>query len=306
MTRIRNGWILAKKSWSVLRSDRSLLVFPILSGFFVLLALALIWGGTALAAPDLFSQETNAPSRFEFTAADEEEVSIDPILYAIFAVSAFVSTALAVYFNVGLAACASRSLRGEDTRVGEGLRAANGRLGAILGWALLATVVGLILRAIEARFRFIGDIVAALLGAAWAIASFFAIPLIALEGKGPIATLKGSAKVVKEKWGEGLTGYAAISIITLLAVLVVLFPFGLGVALAAEASIAAAVAVGVVGVVCLVLVLVLSATLNQIFRVAVYEFARTGQASGAFTSTDLNAAFVPKGAKPDLRAQPSG
>jgi hypothetical protein len=62
-----------------------------------------------------------------------------------------VSTFIAVFFNVALAACAVRSLRGEDTTVGEGIRAALQRIGPILGWTLVAATVGLILRLVEER-----------------------------------------------------------------------------------------------------------------------------------------------------------
>jgi hypothetical protein len=289
MTRIRNGWTLTKKSWEVLRADRSLLIFPFLSAIFVMIAFAIIWGASFAAVPDLFPEDTGSDSE-----------SVNAAIYVIGAISAFVATTLAVYFNVALAACAARSLQGEDTRVGEGIRAANQRLGAILAWSVLATVVGLILRAIEARFRLVGTIVSALLGAAWAIASFFAIPLIALEGKGPIETLKESSKIVKERWGEGLTGYFAISIITFIAALALIVPTVILVVAAAEASVAAAVAIGLIGGLCLVLVMLISATLNQVFRVAVYQFARTGQANGPFNPVELNAAFVPKGEKPDF------
>ncbi len=99
----------------------------------------------------------------------------------------YVSTFIAIFFNVALAACAARSLRGEDTKVGEGLSAAMRRIGPILGWTLVAGTVGLILRILEDRFPIAGRIAVWIAGAAWAVATFFVIPVIALEGTGPVS-----------------------------------------------------------------------------------------------------------------------
>ena len=38
--RSRRSWLLMREAWQVLRQDRGLVLFPILSGFFSLLALA--------------------------------------------------------------------------------------------------------------------------------------------------------------------------------------------------------------------------------------------------------------------------
>jgi hypothetical protein len=46
-----------------------------------------------------------------------------------------VSTFIAIFFNVALAACAARSMRGQDTKVGEGISAALRLIGPILGCA---------------------------------------------------------------------------------------------------------------------------------------------------------------------------
>jgi Family of unknown function (DUF6159) len=53
--------------------------------------------------------------------------------------------------NVALASCAARSLRGEDTRVREGLAAAMRRIGPILGWTAVAGTVGVLLSTARAR-----------------------------------------------------------------------------------------------------------------------------------------------------------
>ena len=136
MDRISRGWALTKQSWGVLKSDRSLVIFPMLSTVFALIAVAVIWLPTASMSGVLAGEAINEN---------------DPAYYFAAAATAYVSTFIAVFFNVALAACAVRSLRGEDTTVGEGIRAALQRIGPILGWTLVAATVGLILRLVEER-----------------------------------------------------------------------------------------------------------------------------------------------------------
>src|SRR5258705_9996501 len=93
--RISRGWQLAKKSWAVLRNDRSLMVFPVISVIAGIGALALII----------------TPGAFASAAADGSEV---PLIVA-GVVSAYVLTFIAIFFQVALAACAARGLEGHDT-----------------------------------------------------------------------------------------------------------------------------------------------------------------------------------------------
>ncbi|BDB40957.1 MULTISPECIES: DUF6159 family protein [Mycobacterium] len=260
-----------------MKGDLSLMIFPILSTVFGILAIVAIWVPAAFAR-----------GLFEGTQVSKN----DPVLIAAGLTSAYVSTFIAIFFNVALAACAVRSMRGEDTKVREGISAAMRRLGPIIGWTLVTTTVGLILRALEKRFGFLTDIAVWLAGAAWAIATFFVIPVVALEGTGPIQSLKRSSSVVKARWGEGATGAATIGVATfLISVAIALVGGVAGFALLAVPVVPAAVAVLVLTVVGIVAVSFVSSALGQIFRVAVYQYAVSGTAPSAFDGQLLQAAF---------------
>jgi hypothetical protein len=277
MGSISRGWQLTGQSWKVLKSDLSLVIFPILSSIFALLAMVAIW------APTLVLRGV-----FHGHHVDKH----DPVFYAAGVASAYVSTFIAIFFNVTLAACAVRSMRGEDTRVSEGLGAAWRRIGPILGWTFVTATVGLILRALQERFELLGKIVAWIAGAAWAIATFFVIPVLALEGTGPIDSLKRSAAVVKERWGEGATGAATISVVTFLANLLILIVGGVGCVFLFGANlpvlVGSVMALTIVGI---IIVSFISSALGQIFRVAVYQYAVSGAAPGGFDRRLLQAAF---------------
>jgi Family of unknown function (DUF6159) len=277
MGRISRGWALTGQSWEVLKRDRSLVIFPILSSIFAILAVIAIW------APALMIRGV-----FEGRPVDEH----DPVFYVAGLAMAYVSTFIAIFFNVALAACAARSMRGEDTKVGEGIKAAAQRIGPILGWTFVTTTVGLILRAIEDRVPFAGKIVVWLAGAAWAIATFFVVPVVALEGSGPLQSLKRSAAVVKARWGEGATGAATIGIVTFVVSFAIAVVGGVGFAALAGAGLQLlAVAVVAIAIAGILVVSFVSSALSQIFRVAVYQYAVTGEALGGFDGRLLQSAF---------------
>ena len=280
MGRISRGWALTRQSWDVLTGDASLALFPILSTIFATLAMVSIWAPT-LITRGVFDHQTVERN--------------DPVVYAAGVASAYVSTFIALFFNVALAACAARSMRGEDTKVREGLAAAGRRIGPILGWTVVSTTFGLLLRAFENRVPLLGKIAAGIAGAAWGIATFFVVPVIALEGTGPLKSLQHSAAIIKARWGEGATGAATIGFVTV----------GFSFAIASVAIVGVVVlleggqavlgyAVLAIAVVLMFGAAVVSATLSQIFRVAVYEYALSGQTPGGFAGQQLQAAFQPQ------------
>jgi hypothetical protein len=279
MGRFSRGWALTRQSWEVLKGDASLALFPLLSTIFASLAMVSIWAPT-LITRGVFDHQTVERN--------------DPVMYAAGIASAYVSTFVALFFNVALAACAARSMRGEDTRVRDGLAAAAHRIGPILGWTLVSTTFGLLLRAFENRVPLLGKIAVGIAGAAWGIATFLVVPVIALEGTGPLKSMKHSGGIIKARWGEGATGAATISLVTI----------GFSFAIASVAIVGVVVLLQggqavlgylllAVAVVLMFGVAVVSATLSQIFRVAVYEFALYGQTPGGFNGPQLQAAFRP-------------
>ncbi|CAN5117700.1 hypothetical protein BH09ACT8_BH09ACT8_62340 [soil metagenome] len=277
MGSISRGWALARQSWYVLKSDPSLIIFPILSTVFAMIATVAIWVPVVVI-------------RGLFTGGQVEQN--DPVYYVAGVVTAYVATFIAIFFNVALAACTVRAMQGEDTTVGQGIGAAMRRLGPIIGWSLVTTTVGLLLRALEERLPLAGRIAAWLVGAAWAIATFFVIPIVALEDGGPVHSLKRSAAIVKERWGEGATGAATISIVTFVVGFVVLaIGAGGAVAMVSLGQSALAVVIGALAVAAVIVVSMMSTALSQIFRVAVYQYAVTGRTPDGFDGQMLQAAF---------------
>ena len=85
------------------------------------------------------------------------------------------------------------------------------RLGAIAGWAALVASVNIIIRGLAERAGPLGDL---LLGGHRRGVEPGHVPGRArsstLEGTGPIETLKRSAHIFRERWGEQITGQVSI------------------------------------------------------------------------------------------------
>lgn len=279
MGRVAGGWELAKESWRVLRADRSLAIFPIISAMATVVCAALIW----------------SPALILSSGRHHSQVAV----YVALGVSAYVLTFIAVFFGTALAASASMSLDGKDPTLRDGFSVAARRLHTILVWSLIQAVVGLVLHAIEGMARdkrtpigLVASIIVGLLGAAWSVMTFFVIPILALEGLGPVASVKRSWSVVKQHWGEGVVGSVSIGLAVFLAVLIPELGIGLGFAVLAHGHRAAAIVVAFIGGVILAAGVLLGATLNSIFRVALYRYATTGHVSGMFEQQRLEGAFT--------------
>jgi hypothetical protein len=273
MSRIRRGWALTKKSWGLLNEHRSLIRFP-LYGAVATTLLAIVFLGPGLYLLD----------------KDELGGAI-PLLV----IGVYVLSVVGFYFSVGLAACADMIFRGQDASVGDGLAIARERFSQICGWAAISTAISLVMGVLENQGGIGGQIAARLVGMAWSLVTFLAVPVIAIEGTGPFQTLKRSASMFRQRWGQQITGNIAIgAAIFLIGVLPAVVLIVAGIALWSSASFAGALLV-VIGALVLAIAMLISRALSGIFGVALYRYALDGEAVGGFTVEELESAVKRKG-----------
>ncbi len=277
MRRIKAGWQLTKKSWQVLSDSPGLVKFPLFGGIIaLLLTVVLIGPGLYLA---------------------QEGTTVPGIIMA--AVGTYLAAFVTYYFAVGLAHNADRQMLGESPTFGEGMSLASSRMGAIAGWAFVATVVMTIIRAIQERFGIAGAIIGGLAGAAWGILTFLAVPVIALEGTGPIQTIKRCAHLVKSRWGEQIAGTIAIGgIVFLVGFIPAILLIVAGVALWTTTGVGGALLIAF-GILILVVAALVQQSLATIFGVALYHYVAEEKAVGGFTEEELQGAVrLKRGATP--------
>ena len=198
-------------------------------------------------------------------------------------------TFVSVFFNVALAGAAAASFDGHPIGVREALGISWRRLGRVAQWSLLAAGVGLVLEQIASRIPGAGRLASWLLGAAWSLATIFAVPMLALEGAGPLETAKNSVHLIKSKWG-GITGLASIGIWTVFVTIPVGILFAVGLSVRSHDATAGAALIAI-AIGAILLVSALSLATRQVFSVALYRYASGAPDAGGFATADLEEPF---------------
>jgi hypothetical protein len=269
------GWRIAKASVTVLKRHPSLLLFPAISGA------ALI----AVTAASI--------SLFTRIGADNglgQPAAVLGIGFAWYYACNFTI----VFFNAALISCALRHLANEPTSVRAGLAAAGRRLPQILGWALIATIVGTLLNVlhvfIEDKLGFIGALIGGIADTAWAVATYFVVPALVVEKVSPRKAVSRSSAILRQTWGESLTGAGGLGLIQ---VLLLLPAIGLGVG-ALKTHGGDAVALAAIAAVYALTLTVVFTTLGAIFRAGVYTYATSRSVPTGFDPGVVQTAFRSK------------
>ena len=280
MNRLANSWELIKASAAVLRADKELIVFPIVSGVLTLLVTISFAVPTFLAG---FIDQTTSRGGVPFAGY--------VIAFLFYLAQYFVI----IFCNSALVGAALMRLDGGNPTVRDGFRIAFAHIGAIFGYALISATVGLILRTIGRRGGIIGQIVASLFGLAWHLATYLVIPVLVVENVGPIEAIKRSAQYLRKTWGEQLVGNLGVGLIFGLLFFAVILVAGGAVFLAAAThSVILVVGIIVIAVLALLFFGLISAALSGIYEAAVYRYAAQGKTDGPFSPQLVQNAFKTK------------
>jgi hypothetical protein len=282
--RLRTGWHAAGACWDVLKRDKTLVVFPLLSGLCCLVVLASFALPLAVIKPPFLAA-------FLDDRADPHQVPIWfwAVLFAFYFANYFVI----YFFNAALLICAMSHFRREPISASEGLQLAAYRLPQLAAWALVSATVGLILKVLENAHEKVGAIASALLGASWTVVTYFAVPVLVVEGVGPLKAIERSWQVLKRTWGESIGGHAGVGWALLPFYLIGLLVVLLG-ALAMTKSVALGVVLLVGAVVYMLILGLVDATLKGILLGALYLYATAGEIPAEFDRDVLAGSFTAK------------
>lgn len=223
--------------------------------------------------------------------SDATEGKVNILSYVLLFLFYVVSYAVGFFFNTALVGAALIRLDGGDPTVRDGFRIAFSRLPQIVGYAIIAATVGMILRFISERAGFLGVIVASVIGFAWNVATFLVVPVLAVEGVGPIEAIKRSGGLLRKTWGEQIIGNVGIGLLFGLLMFVVLIIGGLLIVVAAQASMALAMAAVVIVMLALGIVGLVGSAVAGIYVASLYRYATKGDGGTTFSPEDLSGAF---------------
>jgi len=282
MGKFSRSWQLVKQSFAVLRSDKQLMLFPILSAvscFIVTLVIAT--GGVLVTMPAMASAAASG-ERFN----PNQSPMFLAVLFGLYVINYFVI----VFFNVALVGVANSRLMGGTWTMRDGLELAWARKGTILQWAFVAATVGVILKTLEERMGLLGRLIMRIIGVTWALACYFVVPVLAFEGLGPIDAVKRSSKLFRDTWGEKVAGGFSLSLISLLLVLPGIGLLFFMISFGPKGAIA-----GFALLVLYVLMLsVVMSAVQGVFNAALYRYACFKQVPPAFDHNLVASAWAPK------------
>lgn len=198
------GQNMLAAAWGLLRSNTTLMVLPVLSAVFTTLAVLMVAVPGFLVALPAQGQEVGST---EYVA-----------LLLVSWLTMFVATAVGVFFQVALLSAVFAYLDGTQVSIGTALGLAGRRLGTILAWSMLAATVGLLLRTLRER-GIAGLILSLVATIGWAVASFFVVPIIAVEALTPGAALRRSTELVRQTWGPSARATLRYGLVYFLALL---------------------------------------------------------------------------------------
>lgn len=269
MGSVSRGFRLAKASWEVVKQDRELLVLPVIS-FFCSLVVMVVFGlgmwGIGLPA------QGESPS-----------LAIYAVGFVMYVALAFVT----IFFNAAVIGTAMKRLQGEDAKISDGLALARQHIGKIFVWSVVTATVGMILRTLQERSGIVGRILLGIVGIAWTVLTYFVVPVLLFEPVGVGESIKRSGSIFRQRWGEQFIGQATIGLAFFLISIPVVLVGGL-----------LSAAVPPLGFPLLVLAIgaltAVASACSGVFNAALYRYATTGEASGAFSVEDMNSSFRPR------------
>ena len=269
MNRFNRALRITQISLEMTRDEPGYFVIPIIAG---LISLLIVGVATAFVYVGHHGNFQNQP-------VHALDVVVGLLALALVTVVSVLARATIVYM-------ATARLKGGHATRAMAWRGTISQIHNLIAWAIMSAVVGTLVRAIENQ-GWIGEIIGSLISIAWSVVTFFVIPVILFEHKGPIDSVKRSAELFRQKWGEQLIGNGAIGLIVLLCVLV-LAALGAAVGSVSAAAGGAVFAVGVIGVG------IVASVVSSIFNAALYNYAVTGQVGAGFEQSDMDSAFRQK------------
>jgi hypothetical protein len=278
------SWEITKLSFGVVKRDKEMLWFPVLSGIFSLIFLvALLFPTLILSAMSGVSNEFGA---YAYT-----------LLFLAYVGLAFIAT----FFNVCTVYTTKVRFEGGDATFMESIKFSLSKIHLIFMWSLVSATVGIILRLIEQaaqRAQGAGKIVLhilrGVLGMAWSIVTVFVIPALVYKNMGPIDAIKDSVGALKKTWGESLIRHFGLGLIQFMFMILGVIVFVMLFILTASLGSTFLIILALLAIIYFVMVFLIFGVANSVYNTALYVYANEGKIPTGFTDETIRHAFESK------------
>ncbi|MBI2542564.1 MAG: hypothetical protein HYW24_00030 [Candidatus Aenigmarchaeota archaeon] len=261
---------LVKESFAVLKKDKEIILFPIISAIASIILLA------SFVLPIYFY--TDIPAAI--TKGNIAIMTDNYLYYLLLFVFYLFGYFIIIFFNTGLVTCAYLRLKGGDPTFGDGFKNALKHIKDIFLWALISATVGMVLRLIARRSNTLGKTAVGIAGMAWSLLTFFVIPVMVLENKGVGKSIEKSTELFRKTWGENVVGQFSMGLFFLILAIIGVIPLAM---IAFTGSLILIVSAGILVILYWVILAIISSSLDGIFVAALYIYADTGKVSSVYS-----------------------
>lgn len=273
--------LIVKESWGVLKQDKELMWFPVISAIVAMFAVVIM--GIAYFEFILGGNFSNLSS----------DTGPGPLVsYGILLVYYLVMFYIANFFQAAMLVIIAARFRGQNLGFGDGIRGAVKNSGKLFIWSLISATVGVVLKLIADRGKIFSIIVAALLGAAWNILTYFSLPALIVGGVSVKESFKESAAAIRKTWGETIIVNFGVSLFISIIILLVSV-IAITMMVVVQSAVPILIMLGL-WILFVVAALIVSATLGSIFKLALYEYAKNGTIPAGFSPELIRGAIRKK------------
>ena len=257
--------MIVRESWATLKQDKEIMLFPVVSSISTVIASVL------LCAFIFFVTLGGSTEGLRANPGQYNDIFVYGTILIYYIVMFFIIN----FFQAGLFIIVQARFSGQNLSFNDGMKGAMKYSGKILYWSLISATVGMILRIISDKSKFVGKIVAAVFGAAWNILTYFSLPAIVIGNFSVKDSFKESASIIRKTWGESIiVNFGTGIFFSLIVFLLIALSVGIIVLIP---KFIVVVSVGIFLALSLIAISILSSTLGSIFKLAIYNYARTGQ-----------------------------
>jgi len=284
--RIKTGWLLFKQSIKVLRSDKMLVRYVIMS-LLVSIVAAIIYAVVLIAGRHTFITKTVSGNTTNFSLAPAGYLPT----FVFYILEFFVVN----LYGAALAANVLDLFHGTKQPYNVYIKKAWSKAGTLFVFSVIEATVGLILRAIAERSKILGRIIVWIIGAAWSLARIFVVPIIVSSDENAFQAVKESTQLLVATWGENIVGRVSLGGViflielALIPIFIILFVI-LG-------SVAGGVGIFIGAVIFIITVLVFSivtSAASSVLNTALFYYAKNKQVPAAFDPGLLSSVFIHK------------
>lgn len=280
--RIKKGWELTKRSFRVIKEDKEILFFPILSSIILTIISAffvLLW---------IFFIGPSTP---------EQGLQAMVVIFLILWSICFYLTS--TFFKSAIISSATIRLSGKNPSFSDGLKTPFKKIGKVFSWAIVLVVVNIVIGAIRGSNKenkslveqVARDAAAKIAETAWNLLTYFVIPILLFEDAKLWDATKKSTELFKKTWGESLTSQFSVGIIFSLAGTIIFLPCLLLILTFVPTLIILGI---LIFLPCVILLAVLKTSVEGILVASLYFYATKNKIPKVFEGTDPKELFKKK------------